>query len=179
LSTGFHRTKTGAGGLAPQIAAVVDFLRLVSFAALRDLVPPGDLGSNNKDNVEAERRYRDGAHHHQAEARRGIRQIFLGDNVRKMKFISLGFWAIAACVTLVSAASFSNPLKAVNGSDPHIVYDNGYYYLMTTTWTNLQITRARTLEGLKTGQNKVVWTDSNSARCCNVWAPELHKINNV
>ncbi|KAK4107199.1 glycoside hydrolase family 43 protein [Canariomyces notabilis] len=96
-----------------------------------------------------------------------------------MKFISLGFWAIAACVTLVSAASFSNPLKAVNGSDPHIVYDNGYYYLMTTTWTNLQITRARTLEGLKTGQNKVVWTDSNSARCCNVWAPELHKINNV
>ena len=77
-----------------------------------------------------------------------------------------------------SAVSFSNPLKTKDGSDPHMVYSNGYYYLMTTTWTNLQITRATTLAGLKTAQAKVVWTDSNAARCCNVWAPELHNINN-
>ncbi|KAL2022169.1 hypothetical protein VTK56DRAFT_5998 [Thermocarpiscus australiensis] len=49
---------------------------------------------------------------------------------------------------------------------------------MTTTWTNLQVTRARTLEGLKTGETKVVWTDSNPARCCNVWPPELHWLDN-
>ncbi|KAK4096615.1 glycoside hydrolase family 43 protein [Parathielavia hyrcaniae] len=60
-----------------------------------------------------------------------------------------------------------------------MTYYNGYYYLMTTTWTNVQITRATTLEGLKTGQTRVVWTDSNPSRCCNVWAPELHRIGNT
>ncbi|KAK3995334.1 hypothetical protein QBC44DRAFT_366861 [Cladorrhinum sp. PSN332] len=95
-----------------------------------------------------------------------------------MKFLSIIF-TLASFICCVSAASFTNPLKAKDGSDPHIIYSNGYYYLMTTTWTNLQITRATTLGGLKTGQTKVAWTDSNPARCCNVWAPELHKINNV
>ena len=32
--------------------------------------------------------------------------------------------------TLVSAATYTNPLKAKDGSDPHIVYTGGYYYLM-------------------------------------------------
>ncbi|KAK0625148.1 glycosyl hydrolase [Bombardia bombarda] len=94
-----------------------------------------------------------------------------------MKFTSV-ILVITALTGFVSAASFSNPLKAKDGSDPHIVVSGGYYYLMTTTWSNLQITRATTLGGLRTGQTKVVWTDSNSARCCNVWAPELHWINN-
>lgn len=76
--------------------------------------------------------------------------------------------------SLVSGATFSNPLKAKDGSDPHIVYTGGYYFLMATTWQDLQITRATTLEGLKTGETKVVWTDSTASRCCNVWAPELH-----
>ena len=35
--------------------------------------------------------------------------------------------------SLVSGATYSNPLKATDGSDPHIVYTGGYYYLMTTT----------------------------------------------
>ncbi|GLB41911.1 putative glycosyl hydrolases family 43 [Lyophyllum shimeji] len=54
------------------------------------------------------------------------------------------------------------------------VYSNGYYYLTTTTWTNIQITRATTIAGLKTATPKVVWTDSTASRCCNVWAPEIH-----
>lgn len=87
--------------------------------------------------------------------------------------------AFTGFITAASAANFTNPLKPRDGSDPHMVYNDGYYYLMTTTWTNLQITRARTLEGLKTGETKVVYTDSNAARCCNVWAPELHKVGNT
>ncbi|OBT45882.1 hypothetical protein VE00_04230 [Pseudogymnoascus sp. WSF 3629] len=81
--------------------------------------------------------------------------------------------------SLVSAATFSNPLKPKDGSDPHIVYTGGYYYLMTTTWTNLQITRATTLGGLKNGETKVVWTDSTASRCCNIWAPELHYFDGI
>ncbi|KAF1828791.1 Arabinanase/levansucrase/invertase [Decorospora gaudefroyi] len=81
-------------------------------------------------------------------------------------------YALWVYSTLVSGAKFSNPLKDPNGSDPHMVYDNGYYYLMTTTWTDLYITRATTLEGLKRGEVKKIWTGGYW-----VWAPEMHKID--
>ncbi|KAG9045260.1 hypothetical protein FS837_006742 [Tulasnella sp. UAMH 9824] len=73
---------------------------------------------------------------------------------------------------------FTNPIKSSNGSDPFMVYDGGYYYLMTTTWSNLQMTRATTIAGLKTATPKVLWSrDSVASRCCGYWAPEVHKIN--
>lgn len=77
------------------------------------------------------------------------------------------------------ADAFTNPLKDPNGSDPFIVYVDGYYYLTTTTWTNVQLTRAPTLGGLKAGENKVVWQDSSPNRCCSVWAPEIHQIDGM
>ncbi|KAF8645303.1 hypothetical protein AX16_007918, partial [Volvariella volvacea WC 439] len=73
-----------------------------------------------------------------------------------------------------STGTYRNPIKEPNGSDPFMVYSNGYYYLTTTTWSNLQITRATSINGLKTATPKVVWTDSTSSRCCNMWAPEIH-----
>ncbi|KAI9741005.1 MAG: hypothetical protein M1834_002716 [Cirrosporium novae-zelandiae] len=79
--------------------------------------------------------------------------------------------------TLVNAKTFTNPLKTYNGSDPFMVYYDGYYYLTTTTWDNIQITRATTLTGLKTATAKTVWTDSTASRCCNIWAPEIHQID--
>ena len=93
--------------------------------------------------------------------------MFLG-NINKIIVAGLGLFSISY------GATYSNALKGSNGSDPQIVYTGGYYYLTTTTWTNIQVTRAKTLEGLKTGEVKVVWTDSTSSRCCNVWAPEMH-----
>ena len=84
-----------------------------------------------------------------------------------------------ACVSLsllrsVSAATYSNPLRDYNGGDPDITYHEGYYYFMSTTWTDIQMTRATTLEGLKDGETKQIWIDSTPSHCCNVWAPELH-----
>lgn len=80
--------------------------------------------------------------------------------------------------TLLSrAATFQNPIKQTDGSDPFMVYHEGYYYLTTTTWTNIQITRATTIAGLKTATPKVVWTDSTASRCCNIWAPEIHYVD--
>jgi GH43 family beta-xylosidase len=96
-----------------------------------------------------------------------------------MKFLQAVSIGVLAVSSLVSAASFTNPLKNPDGSDPHIAYSGGYYYMMTTTWTNLQITRAKTLGGLKTGETKVVWMDTNANRCCNMWAPELHYLDGV
>lgn len=81
---------------------------------------------------------------------------------------------LTSFVALVQSATFTNPLKNPNGSDPFIVTTGGYYYLLTTTWSDIQITRATTLNGLKNGEKKTVWKDTNSNRCCNVWAPEVH-----
>jgi len=58
-----------------------------------------------------------------------------------------------------------------------MVFYNGYYYLLTTTWSNIQITRATTIAGLKTATPRVIWTDTTTNRCCSMWAPELHRIN--
>jgi len=81
-------------------------------------------------------------------------------------------------VVLCQAANFTNPLKNPNGSDPFIVYTGGYYYLTTTTWDNIQITRAKTLGGLKGGENKIVWRDSTASRTGHFWAPEIQWIDN-
>ncbi|GME26069.1 Glycoside hydrolase family 43 [Neofusicoccum parvum] len=94
-----------------------------------------------------------------------------------MLFSGLFAASLAALTQLTSAATFSNPLRETDGSDPQIVWYDGYYYLMTTTWTDVQLTRATTIEGLKTGERKTVWVDSDPSRCCSVWAPELHEID--
>ncbi|KAF8598769.1 Arabinanase/levansucrase/invertase [Ceratobasidium sp. AG-I] len=85
------------------------------------------------------------------------------------------YFALFSFYSLCTSA-YTNPLKGSNGSDPFMVYSNGYYYLTTTTWSNVQITRATSMAGLKTAQPKVVWTDTTASRCCNMWAPEIHWI---
>lgn len=89
-----------------------------------------------------------------------------------MRWFSVLF--LLAIVQLAHAATYTNPLKTPNGSDPHIVYTGGYYYLTSTTWTNIQLTRATTLGGLKTAAPKTVWTDMTAARAGNFWAPGKH-----
>lgn len=97
-----------------------------------------------------------------------------------MRFLEITVTLLATLLDLALSASFTNPLKARGGSDPFIVYSgDGYYYLLTTTWSNIQVTRSKTLAGLKGGQTKVVWSDQTSSRCCNVWAPEVHWIDNT
>jgi GH43 family beta-xylosidase len=63
---------------------------------------------------------------------------------------------ILSFVSISHADTYSNPIRAVQGSDPFVVYTGGYYYLLTTTWVDVEITRATTLEGLKTATPKVV-----------------------
>ncbi|KAF4501042.1 alpha-L-arabinofuranosidase II precursor [Fusarium agapanthi] len=73
---------------------------------------------------------------------------------------------------------FTNPIRT--GSDPHIVYQDGMCYLTSTTWTNVGITKAPTIEGLKTAESQLIWSDrSNVTRACNFWAPEMHKVGDT
>jgi GH43 family beta-xylosidase len=88
--------------------------------------------------------------------------------------------SLSAIFGLTLGANFTNPLNSRDGSDPFIVYSgDGYYYLLTTTWSNIRITRSKTVGGLKTGESKVVWSDTTASRCCNFWAPEVHWIDNA
>jgi GH43 family beta-xylosidase len=92
-----------------------------------------------------------------------------------MRLVHL-LYAILLPLITHAFVGFYNPLKSYNGSDPFMVYSDGYYYLLTTTWSNIQITRSTTIAGLKTATPEVVWSDSTASRCCNVWAPEVHYI---
>ncbi|KAL6406628.1 Extracellular exo-alpha-like protein [Ilyonectria robusta] len=73
-----------------------------------------------------------------------------------------------------STSAFTNPIRSPGGSDPQVTYSGGWYYLISTEWDNLQLARAETIEGLKIAESKIIYSDTNASRCCNVWAPELH-----
>lgn len=96
-----------------------------------------------------------------------------------MKLLSASILLHSMLAAFVGAANFTNPLMQRDGSDPHIVYTDGYYYFTTTTWSDIQVTRATTLGGLKSGERKIVWKDLNRSRCCNMWAPEMHYLDGV
>ncbi|HSC88992.1 MAG TPA: glycoside hydrolase family 43 protein [Polyangiaceae bacterium] len=75
-------------------------------------------------------------------------------------------------------ARFTNPLNKSHGSDPWMVYHEGYYYLAATTWgDSLTMKRGRTIAELKAATPQVIWKDTTAARCCNMWAPEFFLID--
>ncbi|MBE3041187.1 family 43 glycosylhydrolase [Candidatus Bathyarchaeota archaeon] len=81
--------------------------------------------------------------------------------------------ALTGIFALCSA--YTNPLREEWGADPTVAHsDDGYYYLLSTNDVDVQITRATTIEGLKTGEKKVVYVSEDPDRCCNNWAPEMH-----
>ncbi|RAQ99417.1 glycosyl family 43 [Stemphylium lycopersici] len=73
--------------------------------------------------------------------------------------------------------AFTNPIRNPGGADPQVVYSGGWYYFIATEWDDLKLTRARSIEGLKTSEIRTIYTDTNPSRCCNVWAPELHYLD--
>ncbi|NGY64681.1 family 43 glycosylhydrolase [Lentzea sp. NEAU-D13] len=79
---------------------------------------------------------------------------------------------------LVRVGTFTNPIKR-NGPDPWLQYYNGYYYLATTTWNStITMRRSRTLAGLSSAADTVVFNLAGRPNgCCNMWAPEFHLLN--
>ncbi|MEU7482274.1 family 43 glycosylhydrolase [Lentzea sp. NPDC042327] len=77
-----------------------------------------------------------------------------------------------------AAGTFTNPIKR-NGPDPWLQYHNGYYYLATTTWNStITMRRSRTLAGLSSAADQVIFNLAGRPNgCCNMWAPEFHLLN--
>src|SRR3954453_5894187 len=74
------------------------------------------------------------------------------------------------------ASSFRNPLKR-NGADPWVIVHDGWYYLSTTTSSDIRMQRARRLGELKDAPSQVVWKDDNPSRFRDMWAPEFHRFD--
>jgi GH43 family beta-xylosidase len=74
--------------------------------------------------------------------------------------------------------TYTNPLS-LHGPDPWLKYYNGFYYLATTTWNStITMRRSRTLAGLATAADTVIYNLSQHPNaCCNMWAPEFHLLN--
>jgi GH43 family beta-xylosidase len=86
--------------------------------------------------------------------------------------------ATLSCLLGLSTAWY-NPIRNPGGSDPFLVYTGGYYYLLTTTWTDIEISRATTIAGLEAATKKSVYSTSTPSRCCNVWSPEVHYLGDT
>ncbi|KAI8956830.1 glycoside hydrolase family 43 protein [Daldinia sp. FL1419] len=83
----------------------------------------------------------------------------------------------ASCLLVRPAIAFTNPIHRPDGSDPQISYSGGYYYLLSTSWENVQVLRATTIDGLKTATPKVVyggptpWDDfTDAGKLTNEWS---------
>ncbi len=72
------------------------------------------------------------------------------------------------------ANTFTNPLLP-RGPDPWVTYQDGFYYYMNTTGTNLTIWKTRNITDLRNAQKTVVWTaPADGPYSHDIWAPELH-----
>lgn len=84
--------------------------------------------------------------------------------------------ALLILAPYASAQYFTAPIS--NLPDPFITYQDGWYY-STGTGPGIQLKKAKTLEELKSVSYKQVFSSANGGPCCDYWAPELHRINNI
>ena len=89
----------------------------------------------------------------------------------------------AGLMSPILAQAAERPSKIVNPlvpqrADPQIFkHDDGYYYMMASVpeYDRLAIRRARTLAGLATAEEAIVWRRPVSGQMAGyIWAPELH-----
>jgi len=71
--------------------------------------------------------------------------------------------------------SFTNPVVGTpNSADPTLVYYNGFYYYVATTWTSdVLMRKSATIAGLRSASEQVVLHSSGTT----MWAPHLENIN--
>ena len=79
----------------------------------------------------------------------------------------------------VRAANYTNPIR-LTGPDPFIVWDNATcrYYFTGTVGPDLEITSAKTLDGLRGDPDRSVrYSNEEMMNLSTVWAPEVHNLN--
>ncbi|WP_207434156.1 family 43 glycosylhydrolase [Sabulibacter ruber] len=75
-------------------------------------------------------------------------------------------------------STFTNPLLA-SGPDPWVVHHGSFYYYTHTMGNRIGIYRTQYISQLSKASNVTIWTaPATGAYSRNVWAPEIHRINN-
>lgn len=96
-----------------------------------------------------------------------------------------GFFSVLVCMvlahfTFAQSLSFDNPI-AEKRADPWVIRSaEGMYYLIATVpeYDRIVIRQANTINGLKSAEEKVVWTKHKTGVMGHhIWAPELHFIS--
>lgn len=109
---------------------------------------------------------------------RGIRTLMRTVLVAALAFGGLTALdaAQAPAAEAIGSDTFTNPL-APDTADPTIEFHDGNYYMVSTTWDNKVVMRkAPTLAGLGTTKPVTVYSDTNTGRNGNMWAPELQRL---
>jgi GH43 family beta-xylosidase len=86
-------------------------------------------------------------------------------------------WRLPGFTSGPGGATFANPLVA-RGPDPWLQYYDGYYYLATTTWNRtITMRKSRTLGGLTSAPETVIFNLTRPNGAGTMWAPEFHLLN--
>jgi len=85
---------------------------------------------------------------------------------------------LSFCCLSQTTDTFTNPLLP-SGADPWSIYKDGYYYYTHTTGNRLVIWKTKSIAQLKSAEQKTVFVpEPGKAYSKELWAPELHFINN-
>ncbi|SIO94470.1 RICIN domain-containing protein [Vibrio spartinae] len=91
--------------------------------------------------------------------------------------LSIAVLTAVSHLSFAAPTSFTNPIYN-NGADPWLLFYDGNYYSVTTTWSSqLSMRKSPTLAGLKDATPVNVWSETDPNSCCNFWALEFHHLN--
>lgn len=104
---------------------------------------------------------------------------------RRMKFISLLTTLFLITLSTLCLAQGSNATDNLSnnpllekGQDPWLMQDDSYYYYCFSAKGAVNVQKVKRLTDLRTADTVVVWMPpANSMYSKELWAPELHKIN--
>lgn len=85
----------------------------------------------------------------------------------------------AAYTSSKSFSNFSNPILTDRGADPWVIYEDGMYYFTYTQGGGITLYATKEMSELRAAEPVEVWRpEKGTAHSKNLWAPELHFINN-
>lgn len=97
---------------------------------------------------------------------------------RRMRIFLLAGFVAFSVTGFAQDETFTNPLLP-SGADPWSIYKDGYYYYTHTMGNRLVLWKTKSLAQLNTAPQKTVYTPpKGTAYSRQLWAPELHFINN-
>ena len=75
-------------------------------------------------------------------------------------------------------AGYQNPIIPKSGADPWTIFHNGNYYYMNSCGNCIRLWVTPDISDVKNAPCKTIWVPTDSANMFDLWAPEIHYIDN-